>query len=229
MSFAARWARIASPVAWRSPLARARRFHGFAHAEASSMIDLRLAARGTDCPVRAAQYLRHADDEARHAVMFERCAARLRRDAERPPLPPVRADTEALFEALGEPGFLAFVHHGEARALAQFEVYRRWFEARGLGREAAVLAAIMPDERRHAAYTWDLLVALCGDERAASGAVRRARRWELWRRWRRAGRALTVPLYRVLAGVLYCLAAPSSLLIRVIRPVRTGFRPPGGA
>lgn len=192
------------------------------------MIDLRLAARATESPARAALYLRHADDEARHAQIFERRAAEILRADGRAPLGRAHADTEHLFARLGEVGFLAFVHHGEARALQQFEGYRHWFEARGRRRDASVLQGIMKDERRHADYTWDLLVALCGDDASAERAVARARRWELWRRWRRLGRGLAAPIYGALALVLYVVAAPLSLIVRLARPVRAGYRNAGG-
>ena len=65
-------ARASSPWVWRSPARAARKLHGFALAEHGSMLDLRLAAARTTSPARAAAYLRHADDEARHAQMFIR-------------------------------------------------------------------------------------------------------------------------------------------------------------
>ena len=218
-------ARVSSPWAWRSPAASARKFHGFALAEHGSMLDLRLAAARTASPARAAAYLRHADDEARHAQMFARRARRLAGEARRPPaLPPVRADSERLFDVLGERDFLAFVHYGEDRARRQFEAYVTWFKGQARDQDAALLETILVDERRHGEYTLALLRELAGDAEAAR-ALRRVARWELGRRWLRAGRFVAERVYVALTLALYVLAAPLALLVRLARPIRRGHLP----
>jgi rubrerythrin len=219
-----RLARLLSPLAWRTPARSARKLHAFALAEHGSMLDLRLAAARTPSPARAAAYLRHADDEARHAQMFARRAGKLAGEAARPfVLPPVRADSERLFERLGEPDFLAFVHLGEERARRQFEAYVAWFKGQARDHDAALFEAVLGDERRHGAYTRELLLALVG-EREARRALRRVARWELGRRWLRAGRFLAERLYLALTLALYLLAAPLALLVRLVRPIRPGLR-----
>jgi hypothetical protein len=163
--------------------------------------------------------LRHASDEARHARMFRRRAQELGGRDDR------RADVEFLFERLGEVGFLAFVHRGEARGRRQFEAYEGFFRDRD-DRTASVFARILEDERRHEAYTRELLIALAGSEAAARRELARVAAWEAWRTFRRFGRALVAPIYAVSMTVLYALCAPLSLYVRRVRPERRGFSPP---
>lgn len=215
-----------SPLTWRTPARSARKLFAFALAEQGSMLDMRLAAARTPSPARAALYLRHADDEARHAQMFARQAQRLAGAARRPfELPPLRADSERLFESLGERDFLAFVHHGEVRARDQFEAYLEWFAQTGRDAEHRLLTAILVDERRHCDYTRELLTELCPDEHEQRRALRRVARWELGRGWLRAGRFLAERVYIATMLLLYILAAPLALLVRVARPIRRGLLP----
>ncbi|MEZ4448135.1 MAG: ferritin-like domain-containing protein [Nannocystaceae bacterium] len=221
-------ARALSPLVWRSPAHAARKLHAFALAEQGSMLDMRLAARLTDSPARAAAYLRHADDEARHAQMFARRAARLHGESGRPgPLPPLRADSERLFERLGERDFLAFVHRGETRARAQFEAYVAWFKGAGRDLDRTLFETILVDERRHCDYSRQFLVDLVG-EAEARRALARVGRWELGRDWLRAGRFVAERVYVAAMVVVYVLCAPLSLLLRIARPIRAGWQRPAG-
>ncbi|MBC8070018.1 MAG: hypothetical protein IAG13_16895, partial [Deltaproteobacteria bacterium] len=111
-------ARWLAPLVWWGRRRSAHRLLVFAQAERASMIDLRVAARLTTSPSRAAAYLRHADDEARHATMFVRRAAELLREIGASAPTDVHADCESLFARLGELDFLAFVHHGGALELS---------------------------------------------------------------------------------------------------------------
>lgn len=217
------WARLAGSLAARIPGQSARMLQNFARAELGSMLDLRAAAERSPSPDRRALYLRHALDESRHARMLAQRAAEIRRAQGKAPPPPTRADTEDLFERLGEIAFLAFVHHGERRGRAQFEAHRDTFARRGDDKTRALFEALIADETRHEAYTWDLLVELSGGERAARAAVRKAAAWEAWRRWRRAGRALAHIVYIALMSVLYVTLLPMSLLVRAVRPERPGW------
>jgi hypothetical protein len=219
-------ARLLAPFAWRSPARAARKLHAFALAEQGSMLDMRLAAAHTPSPARAALYLRHADDEARHAQMFARRAQRLAGEARRPlALGPLQADSERLFEALGERDFHAFVHLGEDRARRQFEAYVVWFREHGREQDAKLFETILVDERRHCEYSRTLLAELAGDDISAQRALRKVARWEFGRRWLRAGRFLAERVYLVATLILYLLAAPLTLLIRLARPIRRGWIP----
>ena len=220
-------ARILNPWVWRSPEQTARKLHEFALAEHGSMLDLRLAARATPSPTRAAAYLRHADDEARHMQMFAKRATQLAREHDpSAPQRSVRADCEQLFANLGELDFLAFVHLGESRAIVQFRVYVAYFERQGRARDASLLTTILVDEDRHAAYTKTLLTELAGGQAQATRALRRVRRWELWRRWLRSGRFLAERVYVLTMLLVYALAAPMALVIRWARPLPQGWQIP---
>jgi rubrerythrin len=217
------YATLLAPIAWRVPGHAARMLHGFAQAEQGSMIDLMAAANLTPSPERRALYLRHALDEARHAGMFAHRSAELRRARGEAPLGAVAADTEQLFERLGEERFLAFVHLGEARAREQLAAHIRACRRRGDARSVALLEAVSADEARHEAYTAELLAEIAGGPREARRAVRRARLWEAFRLWRRAGRAVATRVYAALMLVLFVAVAPLALLVRVTRPARSGW------
>lgn len=208
-----------APLVWRMPGRGARKLYAFAQAEQGSRIDLMQAANRTPSRDRAALYLRHALDETRHAQMFWRRAGELAGA----PLPAPRADTEDLFQRLGEPRFLAFVHRGERRGRRQFAHYARHFARRGDARTGALFDAILVDEQRHEAYTRALLVELVG-ERGARRELRRAAAWHAWRMWRRAGRWLAGGLYALAMIAIYLVAGPIAALAG--RRRRTGWAPP---
>jgi hypothetical protein len=201
-----RWLlRAVTPIVWRIPGHRGRKLHGFARAEQASRIDLLHAAQRTPSIKRKALYLRHALDETRHAAMFWRRSSELREAETRQPFGAPHADTEALYERLGETRFLAFVHRGESRGRAQFEVYARHFGAAGDTRTEQLFGAILVDEQRHERYTRELLVELVG-EAGARRELRRAAMWEAWRTWRRAGRGLATTAYSAAMMVIYLIA-----------------------
>ncbi|HLK88876.1 MAG TPA: ferritin-like domain-containing protein [Polyangia bacterium] len=221
-------ARATAGIVWGSPRWAARVLFSFAHAEASSRLDLLAAARRTPSEARRALYLRHALDETRHAQLFALRSAELRGKRGLPPLGLVRPDSEALFEQLGELGFLAFVHRGERRGRQQFESYRAHFARRGDDRMRALFDAILTDERRHESYTGALLEELAGGARGARRALRRAALWEAWRRWRRAGRALAGVAYAGAMSALYLVLAPLALALRLRPAAGSRWLPPPG-
>jgi rubrerythrin len=207
-------ARATSPFVFALPRSSARKLAEFAEAEHGSMIELRQAAAREKTPRVRALFLRHALDESRHARMFARASAELRARAGKPPLPAPRGGDVGLHERLGPVGFLAFVHRAERKGRAQFEAYRDFFLRRGEARLAAMFEAILTDERRHEAYSRELLVERAGGEAAARRALRRAAAFDAWNAWRRAGRALGQRVYVVLMLVLFAAILPLALLVR---------------
>jgi rubrerythrin len=218
-------ARLTSQVVWRWPRREVRLLRSFSRAEASSLLDMVAAARLTPSEARRAAYLRHALDEARHARMFAARADQI--DGERGRLPQgvPRADYEALYERLGEVGFLAFVHRGERRGRRQFEAHRDHFARIGDARGRALFEAILSDERRHESYTRELLVELAG-EAGARNALRRAAAWEAWRIWRRAGRFVAALSFGLLMTTLFVALAPLGLVMRLASPSPKGWLKP---
>ncbi len=217
-------ARLTSPWAWRSPRKKAHQFYAFAQAEESSKLDLLLAAnQAQDLDMKAA-FIGHALDETRHARMFAQRADELTRDDPRRRIGRVMADFEHLYPALGEARFLAFVHHGERRGRNQFEVYAAYLQRGGDKKSAAMLDAILVDERRHEAYTGEALMHLSGGGRATQRLVRQMVAWELWRTWRRLGRDLATAAFTLVMLAIYMAAAPLALVVRWLLPARVGWR-----
>ncbi len=216
-------ARATAPIAFATRRRVARQLFSFALAEHESMLELRAAAGACPSPDRRALYLRHALDEARHATVFTRASAEIRRSIGLSPFGEPHSDCERLYERLGEAHFLAFVHRGERRGRVQFEVYRDYFARRKDERLAAVFAALIADERRHETYTLDLLRSLTKEERIARRHLRRLALWEAARAWRRSGQALSRVVYTAAMIVVYASLLPFALLVRLIRPARAGW------
>lgn len=214
--------RLLNPIVW-SPRRAPGKFFDFALAEQASVVDMLEAARLTKCTKRAALYLRHAGDEARHASLFTEHSNTLRLEQGKPSLGHPIADTESLFAAHGEEFFLAFVHVGETSALSQFPAYIAYFAKTGAKRGQVLLEGIHADEEHHARYTLRLLIELCG-QKAADKLVRRAKRWRAWRAWRRAGNAIASRVHLVVMLLLYALTTPLALAIRVFQPAVRGWR-----
>lgn len=215
--------RFVNPIVWRIPGHDAWKLHSFALAEQSSSLDLLAAARLTPSVERRALYLRHALDEARHALIYSHRSAELRRLRGRNSYGRLHADTEDLFERLGEVGFLAFVHRGEWRGRRRFDGHRDFFARCGDQRMRAMFEGVLQDERRHESYTHQLLVELAGGEHQARAELRRSATWEAWRSWRRAGRFLAMNLYILLMTVFYVALAPLALAVRIVRPEPRGW------
>ncbi|MFT5358827.1 MAG: rubrerythrin [Polyangiales bacterium] len=197
-------------LSWRIPGRTWRRLYAFADAEAESALELRCAASQTKSPELAAKFLRHAEDEARHARILVRRAEVARDDG---PLAAPRPAHAHLFRTLGEDAFIAFVLRGETRGRRQFEAHVRFFKTRDTAL-ATALESILGDERQHESYTRALLL-----ERPDPKSLSRQVAWrDRGFRWRRAGAILTAPVFALTMWTLYFLSAPLSLFIRKARP-----------
>lgn len=215
--------RLTAPIAFFGRNRTAKQLFTFALAEQESMLELRAAASMCASPERSAMYLRHALDEERHATIFATHAAEIRRALGKPPWGHPRTGSENLFARLGEQGFLAFVHRGEMRGRAQFEVYEQYFEKRGDDKLRAMFAALIGDEKGHESYTRALLVKDVG-EAAAQRAIAKVVLWEAFRTWRRAGQGLAKWIYAASMTVLFACLAPFALLVRMTKPARGGWK-----
>ncbi len=204
-------ARITGSLRWSTPTKAARLFMAFARAERSSHYDMLAAARLSPDPARRAEYLLHASDEARHALMFTLRAEQLDHAIAADPHEYI-ADFEHLFERLGEIGFLAFVHLGEQRGRRQFAVYRDELAKQSDDKGRALFDAVLVDEARHETYTKMLLDRLCGGDEQTQKALRRARRWELWRGWLRLGRVMSGAVFTWSMRLVYVLLLPFALI-----------------
>lgn len=203
---------LLNPIVWNLPGNAAKKFYSFSCTEFSSVFDLTLAANKTSSDERAADYVRHLQDEKRHTTIFLNRANKLRKERNKPLLPHPHAEYEELFTLLGEKRFLAFVHAGEKRGCIQFSSYAKYFAKKGDENTAAVFNSVLADETHHMNYTWDLLVEMCGSVDEAKKEVRLARRWEMRRTWMRTGRAMTGKLFFIITISIYPLFLPYKLL-----------------
>lgn len=211
---------LTAPFVHASPWLAARLFESFARSEWESKLELEQAAARTSDTTRAALYLRHAADEARHTRMFKKRAQALHAEYGCSSRVESQVTPTGLFDRLGELDFLAFVHHGEARAIEELEVRCTILRAANDPRSVALLETILHDERRHAAYTWRLLVQ-ASDEPSARRRVRR----QTWREarglLRKRGLLLVRPLLLLGLTSLYLVFGPLLALASLLRRNRT--------
>jgi hypothetical protein len=215
-------ARITAPLAFATRRRTARQLFRFALAEQESMLELRAAASRCPSPERRAMYLRHALDEERHATAFALHAGDIRRALGLPGWGSPRTDCELLYDRLGEPGFLAFVHRGERLGRVQFEAYAAFFERRGDAKLRALFRALVSDEKEHERYTRELLVSCAGGEVPAQRLLWRIALWEGFRTWRRVGQGLAQGVYGVCMTLLYVSLLPFAITFRLLRPEASG-------
>jgi hypothetical protein len=213
---------LAGQWSFRAPLRTAQLLNGFARTEEQSQLELRDAARACPDERRRALYLRHALDEARHSRTFAEHAEELSRLAGGAGFSRPSAGSEGLFERLGEPRFLAFVHAGERRGRVEFETYARLLRQRGSLALAQLFEGVIGDERQHEAYSARLLEELAGGAEAAR-ALTFARRWQAWRAFRRGGRGVSGALYNLTMLALYAALVPFALLWRLRPSPPRGF------
>ncbi len=185
------------------------------------MLTLKWAAARANSPERCAIYLDQALEEQRHARLFSKRAAELRGRAGAESI--VSTDAEDLFNQLGEIRFLAFLHHGERRAVVEFAHYQAAFSNAGDAQTAALFAEIVAEERHHQDYPIELIGTLTNDPKAATRAARFVTTWEAWRSFRRLGRFIAERIYNVCMWCLFPLLALLSLWVRLVRPESHGL------
>lgn len=207
------WLRLIDRWLWITPRQQVTHLARFAEVERSSATDMRLAARLTTSPERAAMYMRHAADETRHTQLFLDQARRIAATAGLPAPATPQGECEGLFERLGETAFLAFVHRAERRGRQQFEIHQHTLQERRATELAVLFAQIIQDERHHERYSQQLLEAQTNNADAAQRELRAIARWEQWRAFRRLGRHTSTGLYTVLMRALYFVCWPLASLL----------------
>ncbi len=174
-------------------------------------------------------YLRHADDEQRHAFLFQRRGREL--------LDTSRGDVfEANWLAPGERGLddleigtdddeslLAFLHLSEKAAAGRFVVYGKVLGCDPQTR--AMFARILEDEEFHMAYTRKQLARL--SPRRQGLRLWQARAGRLWKVYLRAATAVAALLGTVMLAVQYFFILPPFALLarRAARREPEGFSP----
>ena len=195
---------------WSDVDRRARKLLRFSETEADGARDLSRAAERTRDPSLRVLYLRHADDEQRHAVLFRRRGQEL--------LGPSRARVfEANWLAPGERGLddlnvgsesdetlLAFLHLSEKAAAGRFVVYERVLDRDPQTR--AVFARILKDEEYHMSYTRKQLARLAPRQQGLR--LWQARAGRLWKAYLRIASALAGLLGTIMLAIQYFVILP---------------------
>jgi rubrerythrin len=216
---------------WRDPHRRARKLLRFAETEADGGRDLSRAAELTRDPLLRRLYLRHAEDELRHASLFlARGRALLRA------LPRRRSGFEANWLAPGERGLddlrvgderdeslLAFLHLSEKAAAGRFALYRQVLANDPATR--AVFDEVLHDEAFHMSYTHSQLGRVA--DRGSRARLWRARIGRLWKAYLRVAAALASVLGTLLLRVQYFVILPPFALLarRAAKREPPGFMP----
>ena len=216
---------------WRDPHRRARKLLRFAETEADGGRDLARAAELTADPLLRRLYLRHAEDESRHAALFRARGRSLLRS-----LPRVRAGFEANWLAPGERGLddlrvtderdqslLAFLHLSEKAAAARFALYREVLAHDPETQD--VFADVLRDEAFHMSYTQAQLARVAKERSHAQ--LWRGRLGRLWKAYLRAAAALASVLGTLILRLQYFVVLPPFALLarRAARREPLGFVP----
>jgi rubrerythrin len=216
---------------WSDAARRARILLRFAEIEADGGRDIVRAAEATDDPTLRALFLRHAADEAHHAVLFrtrgvELLAAQARAGATPAPewfaegergLDDIKVDEET------ERDLLAFLHLSEKAAARQFRGYERVLAGDPGTRE--IFEAVGRDETFHMTYTLKQLRRL--DPKRHAWAIWKARLRRLWRAYLRLAGAIGAFFGAIVLSLEYFVVLPPFALLdrRALRRETPGWRP----
>jgi len=216
---------------WRDPHRRARKLLRFAEIEADGGRDLSRAAELTKDALLRRLYLRHAEDEMRHASLFRSRGRTLLAG-----LPLAREAFEANWLAPGERGLddvrvegadddelLAFLHLSEKAAAGRFALYRQVLAHDAETR--AVFDEVLRDEAFHMSYTQTQLERVA--PRKSRARLWQARIGRLWKAYLRVAAALASILGTLFLRLQYSVVLPPFALLarRAARREPLGFIP----
>jgi rubrerythrin len=216
---------------WADPHRRARKLLRFAQTEADGSRDLSRAAELTSDPPLRRLYLRHAEDESRHAELFRARGRALLRD-----LPRRAAGSEANWLSPGERGLddlrvsdesdetlLAFLHLSEKAAAGRFALYGEVLQRDPDTR--AMFARILEDESFHMTYTRKQLARL--SPRKQGLRLWQARAARLWKAYLRLALAVASVMGTAMLLAQYFLLLPPFALLakKAARREPEGFAP----
>jgi rubrerythrin len=215
---------------WQDAGRRARKLLRFAETEADGGRDLSRAAEVTADPLLRRLFLRHAQDEERHARLFRARARELFRTL----AGKGKTRFEANFLAPGERGLddlrvesetdeslLAFLHLSEEAAAQRFVIYQEALEHDPGTRD--VFREILHDEAFHMSYTHAQLARIAGPR--TRRRIWQARLGRLWKAYLRMAAALAGVLGSLLLRIQYFVLLPPFVLLarRAARREPEGF------
>jgi rubrerythrin len=197
---------------WSDTARRARKLLRFAETEADGARDLSRAAELTRSPLLRRLFLRHAQDEQRHADLFrQRGRELLATVGERP------SHFEANWLAPGERGLdnlrigdqsdeslLAFLHISEKAAAGRFVLYGQVLD--GDRDTRATFARILTDEVFHMNYTRKQLAQLT--PRKQGLRLWQARAGRVWKAYLRLASGVASVLGGLVLGIQYFVVIP---------------------
>jgi hypothetical protein len=218
---------------WQNPHRRGRKLLRFAETEADGGRDLSRAAELTADPLLRRLYLRHAQDEQRHAELFRVRGRQVLKGAAVSTLevnwlaPGERGLDDLRVDRTGEDSLLAFLHLSEKAAAGRFTLYESV-----LGTDEgtrAVFRDILGDEVFHMSYTRSQLARIA--PRKQGLRLWQARATRVWKLYLRLATALASVLGTLLLRLQYFLILPLFALLarRAARREPEGFsksRPP---
>jgi len=212
---------------WSDAHRRARKLLTFAQTEADGSRDISRAAELTRDPSLRRLYLRHAEDESRHARLFRDRGRALLRS-----LPRSAAGGEANWLSPGERGLdgvgvegesaetlLAFLHLSEKAAARRFALYLEVLDCDIDTRD--VFAQVLSDEAFHMTYTRKQLARV--SPRKQGLRLWQARAARLWKAYLRAASALASVIGHAVLLVQYFVLLPPFALFARREP--EGFQP----
>jgi bacterioferritin (cytochrome b1) len=215
---------------WAERGRRARKLLRFAETERGGGREIARAAEQTRDPLLRRLFLRHAQDEERHADLFRARGRSLRQGApaagfEANWLAPGECGLDDLrADRLTEGALLAFLHLSEKAAARRFALY---VQVLGVDPETtAVFSQVLADEEFHMTYTKTQLRRVVPARRGA--ALWRARGARLWKAYLRLAAALAGLVGQLVLTVQYFLIVPlfALLALRAARHERTGWQLP---
>jgi rubrerythrin len=214
---------------WADQGRRARKLLRFAETERSGGREIARAAELTRDPLLRRLFLRHAQDEERHAELFQARGRILRAGApssgfEANWLTPGERGLDSMCaDRMPEADLLAFLHLSEKAAARRFALYRQV-----LGTDAetsALFSDVLADEEFHMRYT---KTQLTRSTARGGRALWRARGGRIWKAYLRLAAGIAGVLGRILLTVQYFLIVPPFALLarRAARKERAGWQLP---
>ncbi|TMB28119.1 MAG: ferritin-like domain-containing protein [Deltaproteobacteria bacterium] len=217
---------------WQDPGRRALKLLRFAETEADGGRDLSRAAEVTRDPLLRRLYLRHAQDEERHAHLFRARGRELLHSLPRGGsvsfeanffAPGERGLDDLHVESEGDESLLAFLHLSEEAAAQRFVIYQKSLahdpETRDLFRR------ILHDEAFHMSYTHAQLTRIAGPR--TRRRIWQARLGRLWKAYLRVAAALAGVIGSLILRVQYFVLLPPFVFLarRAARREPEGFAP----
>jgi len=219
---------------WQDAGRSARKLLRFAETEADGGRDLARAAEVTTDPLLRRLFLRHAQDEERHARLFRARgrelfhalaseAGRASRFEANFLAPGERGLDDLRVESGNEESLLAFLHLSEQAAAQRFVIYQEALEHDPGTRD--VFREILDDEAFHMSYTQAQLARIAGPR--TRRRIWQARLGRLWKAYLRMAAALAGVLGSLLLRVQYFVLLPPFVLLarRAARREPEGFSP----